>query len=270
MDQAMDEVNNQRITNAKPLPIVGQRRLFYFNDNGQPAYQVYDLTVEDFLNPQTGDEFYHGEVHDRTVRVLANMLLYHYRYNPNNSVHIRSKLVWPDSTLDQPMPDIVIVSNLSDPLRQRPILDLVAEQAASIEGEVSVRAIFEVTSPLLVNIDLETKRTLYESAGVTEYWIIDTGLRPEQGPGQQSVAFDILGYRLDGATYRPIQPVSKGRWESKACRVWLTVSSDRQSILLGDLRTGNAFSIPSDEDPSISTEAEASRRAQSIADQLKL
>lgn len=250
------------------LPTVGQRRLFYFSDTGQPAYRIYDLTSDDFLNPQAGDEFFHGEVHDRSVRILASMLHFHYRYSPNASVHIKPKLIWPDASWAQPMPDVVIVNHLSEPQRQRPILDLQAERnVGESEGEVAIRAIFEVTSPLLAEVDLETKRALYARAAVPEYWIIDSGLRP----GEERVHFTILGYRLQSDDYIPIPASNENRWESQACRLWLTVSADHQSFQLGDLRTGKAFPIPAeDDDPSISTQAEANRRAQSIAGQLKL
>jgi Uma2 family endonuclease len=166
------------------------------------------------------------------------------------------------------MPDVVIVNNLSDPQRPRPILDLAAEKSAGdSEGEISVRAIFEVTSPLLAEHILETKRLLYERAKVSEYWIIDTGLRPDS----ERVRFDIVGYLLHNDHYELIESKRAGHWESRGCRLWLAVSTDRQSFQLGDLRTGNAFPMPSDDDdPSISAQAEASRRAQSIADQLKL
>lgn len=248
--------------------IVGQRRLFYFNDNGQPAYQVYDLTPEDFLNPQPGDEFFHGDVHDRSARILAGMLHYHFRYSPTTSVHIRPKLIWTDTSLAQPMPDVAIVNHLTEQQRQRPLLDFAAEQAATgDEGEVSLRAIFEVTSPLLAQYDLADKRDLYERAGVPEYWIIDTGLRP----GNEQPAFSITGYRLQDGHYQAIAPTNSNRWESKACRLWLSVGADGQSFELGDLRTGKSLPVPSDDDdPSISAQAEANRRAQSIAGQLKL
>jgi Uma2 family endonuclease len=266
----MSEFSNQPMSELQGSApqIVGQRRLFYFNDNGQPAYQVVDLTVDDFLNPQAEDEFFHGDLHNRSARILAGMLRYHYRHSPSISVHIRPKLVWPQAALARPMPDVAVVNNLSDPQRQRPLLDLVAEQnAPGVEGVVTVRAIFEVTSPLLVECDLETKRILYERANVPEYWIIDTGLRPDNNQPH----FTILGYTLHDGGYQPVAPQSDGRWESKACRLWLTVSEDYQGFQLGDLRTGSALPMPAeDDDPSISTQAEASRRAQSIADQLKL
>jgi Uma2 family endonuclease len=254
----MSELNRDSDNPSSNSPSkVGQRRQFYFNDNGQPAYQVDDLTAEDYLNPHPGDEFFHGDVHDRSVRNVAGMLQHHYRYSPTTSVHLRPKMVWPGAVLDQPMPDVVIVNNLVEPLRPRPTIDLAAEQnAPGVEGQVSVRAIFEVTSPHLAAYDLENKRSLYERAGVPEYWIIDTGVRPQN----EQVHFALTGYQLQYGKYQIIAPQAEGRWESKACRIWL-----------GDLRTGKPLPLPSaDEDPAISAQAEASRRAQSIAGQLKL
>ena len=257
---------------SSALPIVGERRQFYFNDAGQPAYRVTDLTAEDFLNPLPDDGFHHGTLHDESARILASMLHHHYRYSPNVSVHIRPKIIWADAALAQPMPDVIVINNLSDQHRHRPILDLVAEQnLAGTQGEITLRAIFEVTSPLLAQSDLEAKREIYAQAGVPEYWIIDSGLRPQV----ETPAFKILGYRLVDGHYEPIQPTSAGqshrRWESTACRLWLEVTADHQGFQLGDLRTGSLLPMPTqDDDPAISAQAEASRRAQSIAGQLKL
>jgi hypothetical protein len=202
------------------------------------------------------------------VRILGSMLHHHYRYSPNASVHLRPKLVWPVAALDQPMPDVVVVNNLADPHRHRPTIDLAEEQqVASVEAEISVRAIFEVTSPYLAAVDLDTKPLLYARAGVTEYWVIDTGLRPDVDKPH----FSILGWRLENGQYAPIAPAADGRFQSKSCRLWLAVSADQHSIQLGDLRTGTPLPMPTeDDDPSISAQAEASRRAQSIAGQLKL
>ncbi len=248
--------------------VVGERRHFYFNEAGQPAYQVVELTAADFLNPLPDDQFDHGALHDSCARRLGAMLHHHFRYSPTASVHIRPKLVWNDALLDQPMPDVVVVNHLVDQHRHRPVLDLAAEQQASGDAEqVSVRAIFEVTSPKLAELDLVAKTALYARAGVPEYWFIDTGLRPDQ----PSPRFAITGWRLDGEHYAALEPQADGRFTSKACRLWLAVSDDRQGFQLGDLRTGNPLPVPADDDdPSISAQAEAGRRAQSIASQLKL
>lgn len=259
-------------SNQPTAPIVGQRKLFHFNDNGQQTYQSYDLTPDDFMDPQSGDEFFNGEAHDYTVRILASMLRYHYRYSPTVSTHIKPKVIWTDVSLAQPMPDVVLVNHLNDPQRHRPVLDLtserVAEQALGPAPEgVTVRAIFEVTSPLLAQTDLEDKRVLYARANVPEYWIIDTGLRPDQ----EQLHYTILGFQLENGEYKPIPAQSSGRWESPACRLWITVSPDHQSFQLGDMRTGKALPEPADDDnPSIATQSEADRSAQSIASQLKL
>ena len=271
-DAMSDSTTEPNATTRSGTPIVGQRRLFYFNDNGQPAYQSYELTGDDYMDPRVDDEFFHGEVHDRAVRILASMLQHHYRYSPTVSVHIKPKMIWTDASLAQPMPDLVLVNHLSEPQRHRPILDLNTERAAEEAmaqdaGQVSIRAIFEVTSPLLATYDLETKRSLYARAGVPEYWIIDTGLRPDQ----EQINYTILGFQLQDGRYTPISAQSNGRWESPYCRLWLTVSPDGQSFQLGDMRTGKPFPIPADDDdPSIAAQAEAARRAQSIADQLKI
>jgi hypothetical protein len=259
-------------SNQPIAPAVGQRKLFYFNNNGQPAYQIYDLTPDDFMNPQPGDEFFNGEAHDRAVRSLASMLRYHYRYSPTVSTHIKPKIVWRDASLAQPMPDVVLVNHLNDPQRHRPVLNLTSEKVAEqalgpAPEEVTVRAIFEVTSPLLAQTDLEDKRVLYARANVPEYWIIDTGLRPDQ----EQLHYTILGFQLDNEEYKPIPDQSSGRWESSACRLWITISSDHQNFQLGDLRTGKALPEPAEDDnPSIATQSEADRSAQSIASQLKL
>jgi Uma2 family endonuclease len=124
-----------------------------------------------------------------------------------------------------------------------------------------------VTSPLLAELDLDAKRTLYARAGVPEYWIIDTGLRPEL----YEPRFTIIGYTLQGDSYQLLAPTNARRWESRACRLWLEVAEDGQAFTIGDSRTGKLLPLPSgDEDPFISAEAEANRRAQSIAGQLKL
>lgn len=251
----------------KDPSLLGQRRVFYFNENGQPAYQVYDLTVDDYLNPQLVDDFFLGEAHDHFARILGGMVQYHYRYSPVASVHIRSKLAGADRSLPQPIADAVIVNNLTEPQRQRSVLDLAQEEASAVDGPISLRAIFEVTAPLVADVVLETKRTLYERLGASEYWVIDTGLRP----GVDKIRLEIFGYQLREGVFQPVVPSAERRWESKACRLWLAVSEDRQSLQLGDLRSGAPLPMPADdEDPSISAQAEATRRAQSIAGQLKL
>lgn len=241
-------------THGTPPAVVGQRRVFYFNDAGQPAYRVYDLTAVDFLNAQPGDEFAHGEAHDRLLRRVGALLRYQHRFSPNVTVHLQPKLIWPDPTLDQPMPDMVLVNDLTEPLRHRPTLDLAAEG-------VTLRAVVEITSPLLADQDHTAKAALYAHAGVPEYWIID--------PASGDAPPQLHGYLLEGASYRPIAPNAEGKLESRACRVWFQVIDGE--VYLGDLRTGKPLPPPAeDDDPTLSAQAEAARRAQSIAGQLNL
>jgi Uma2 family endonuclease len=236
--------------------VVGRRRIFYFNDTGQPAYRVYDLTADNFMNPTPGDEFFHGPDHDQMLRRIGAMLRHHHRFSPTLTVHLHPKLIWADPTLAQPMPDIVVVSDLTEPLTHRPVLDLATEGA-------TMRAVIEITSPRLVEQDYGAKARVYAQAGVPEYWIIDLGQRVT-APDRPLC---ILGYRLEDGDYHAIPADTEGKWQSHALRVWFQVADG--DLQIGDLRTGKPFPPPSDDDdPTIATQAEAARRAQSIAGQL--
>ncbi len=254
----MTDTNKLASARTTPSPVVGRRRAFYFNDTGQPAYQVYDLLADDFMNPQLGDEFFHGDDHDRMVKRVGGMLRRQHRFSPTLTVHLHPKLIWMDATLDQPMPDIVLVSDLTEPLAHRPVLDLAAERA-------SVRAIVEITSPLLADQDFAAKTALYAKAGVPEYWIVDLGARPETG----ATALQVFGYVLEQGRYQTVTPGSDGAYPSRAIGVWFKV--EEGTVIIGDLRTGKPVPPPDDDDdPTIATQAEAARRAQSIAGRLKL
>jgi len=269
---------------ASPVPIVGQRRIFSFNAAGQPAYQEIDLTPADFLNPQPGDVFFHGDLHAQLVKRVGAYLRHHFRYSPSASVHLHTKLVWPDPILDQPMPDVAVINDLPDPHTPRPVIELGRDAPTA-------RALFEVTSPLLATIDLTDKLARYARAAVPEVWILDTGLRPAQPtfnlgeapPPPPGRVFNLgeapppvprlawLGYQLVNGVYQPIAQEPSGRWVSPACRLWITLSHDADTFLMGDMRTGRPFPPPAeDDDPTLSAQAEANRRAQSIADQLNL
>ncbi|MFZ9738937.1 MAG: Uma2 family endonuclease [Prochlorotrichaceae cyanobacterium] len=56
--------------------------------------------------------------------------------------------------------------------------------------------IFEITSPSTQKEDKETKKNLYESIGVLEYWLFD--------PKAEWIPEQLLGYRLEEGTYQPI------------------------------------------------------------------
>ena len=251
------------VPNDAPLRY-GRRQIMTQNQTAQPVYQTVALTPEDFLNPQPGDEFFHGEQHDRDVRRLTGLLRHHYRYSPLISVLSGVKLIWPDAQLAQPAPDVALVNELPDPQRHRPLLDLAAEG-------VTLRAVIEVVSPLFAEQDRVAKRALYAQAGVGETWLIDAGLRsnlnPDQRPDQPH--YTITGLRLEGDHYVEIAPDGSGRLTSPACRIWFQATADPQGWTIGDARTGAALIAPPDlDEPPTAAQVEATWRAESIASKL--
>jgi hypothetical protein len=133
-----------------PAPVVGRRQIVTHTTTAQPRYTTQDLTPADFLNPQPGDEFFHGDTHAALVAYLARCFRHLYRYSPIVAVLVGAKLIWADPTLAQPAPDITVVANLTDPQRLRDRLDIAAEGARP-------RFILEVTSPALASLDLAEK-----------------------------------------------------------------------------------------------------------------
>jgi Uma2 family endonuclease len=245
-------------TSGAPDFRYGRRQIFTQNETAQPTYAYEPLAPADFLNPQEGDEFNHGERHDADVRRLRAILRRHYRNNPFMGVFGGIPIVWNDPALPHPAPDVVIVPNAADPHRPRVHFDVAAEEARP-------RCIVEVISPYLADQDLVDKRSIYAQAGVEEYIVVDSGLRSQDGP----VEYRILGYRLERDVYTPLAADEQGRLHSNALRVWFAVTPDKQSFNVFDARAGAAIEPDSeDEEKPAAAQIEGAFRAQSIASQL--
>ena len=133
---------------------------------------------------------------------------------------------------------------------------LVREGVAGAAAQGATRLFLEVAD------DNAAALALYARAGVPEYWIVDP-------PAQLGEAPQLQGFLLDNGAYRAAAPAADGRLESRACRVWFKAAAD--DVQVGDLRTGKPLPPPvEDDDPTLAAQAEASRRAQSIAGQLNL
>jgi Uma2 family endonuclease len=247
-------------------PSVGRRQIISYNQTGQPSYESRSLTAADFLNPQPGDEFFHGERHDTVVLRLAQIMRHYYRFSPFAAVLSGVKLLWPDSTLPQPAPDLTVVANLSEPLRPRTVLDIAQEGA-------TVRFVLEVTSPQLARVDLVQKGPIYAEAGVLEYFILDLGDFAGQtawapGADQPQAAPRLLAYRLDNGAYAPIGPDPAGRIFSETNKLWFQ-GDGAGNLLVIDPRTGAPIDPPpGEEEPPAVAQVEAALRARSIASQL--
>ncbi len=238
---------------------LGRRVIVTQSQTAQPTYRPVALTLADFLDPAPGDEFAHGDRHAADVARLAAILYARHRLSPFVHVLVGPKLKWADGHRPQPAPDIVLVGEIDDPDRPRSVLDLAAEP-------VTLRAVFEVTSPLFAAIDLHDKLPVYAAAGIPEYWILDTGLRP----GQDRLAYQFHGYRLEGDAYTPIAPDAQGSLTSAAGRVRFRVTADRLDYLVTDARTDRVITPTADDMPGLAARAEAAFRALDIATRLDI
>lgn len=243
-------------------PPVGRRQIVTQNVTAQPDYEEVALTAADFLNPQPGDEFFHGEQHDVAVKRLAAILRHLCRYSPSTTVLAGAKIIWPDPTLPQPAPDLAVVSGVAEPQRPRQTFN-VAE-----EGETP-RFILEVTSPLLAEVDRIEKRALYAQAGVQEYFILDlVGNSPAIEDRQPDTRPALLAYRLEDGAYLPIAPDEQGRLYSAANKTWFVVNGSGVVQVI-EARTGAPIEPPDEtEEPQAAAQVEAAWRAQSIASKL--
>lgn len=246
------------MTSESSQYLYGRRVHVTQNVTAQPTYNVRPLERDDFLNPVEGDDFVHGERHAADVARLAAQLRHHFRYNPATTVVEGAIIRWRMTGLAAPMPDIALVDDLPDPSRRLATLDLESIQA-------SVRAIFEVTSPLFADYDLRQKVEIYRQAGILEYWVIDTGIRPDHTQPD----YQVFGWQLENGAYIPIDADADGRYHSAACRIWLRTTEDHQGFEIGDSRTDQPIEPGEDDARANTARAEASARAQSIADQLK-
>jgi Uma2 family endonuclease len=237
----------------------GRRVVVTQSQTAQPTYTPIALSPADFLDPEPGDEFVQGDQHDRDVARLAATLHARHRLSPFINVLVGPKLRWADGRRPQPAPDIALVGEIADPERPRAVLDLAEEP-------VTLRAVFEVTAPLFAAGDLVDKLPIYAAAGIPEYWVLDSGLRPDH----VDFAYTIVGYRLEGDIYVPISLGAQGSLTSPAARVRFQVAPDGRDFVVADARTGQFIVPAADDMPGLAARAEAAFRAADIAAKLDL
>ena len=180
------------------------------------------LTPELFLDPQLEDKWVQGQAHDDTACELRDLLVRHFRSQPDVLVTHDMKHLF-GRGLPAPAPDVSVIRGIRRRDADRRSFN------ARKEGALPCLVI-EVVSPFSARIrrtDLESKVEIYERAGVSEYLIADS---PRQAPGRW---YSLLGYRLDaGGRYQPIEPDAEGRLLSETTGLWFQVSPDRSRILV--------------------------------------
>ncbi|UFP93451.1 Uma2 family endonuclease [Gloeobacter morelensis] len=128
------------------------------------------------------------------------------------------------------------------------------------EGQVPA-VVFEITSKKTQDKDLETKRDLYESLGVREYWLFD--------PKGEWIDEKLLGYRL-ARIETEVEPTERyirirdGRSEPLGLRL------QTEGDLIGFYRedTGQKLLIPSELAEELARENQARRQAEQRAEVL--
>lgn len=235
----------------------GYRTIITYDKNGKEVYSYKPLTLADFLDPEEGDLFMQGTLHDEDTDALKSIFRHLYHDEPTTAVFSDLKILWGIEGLSQPAPDVMVIPNVNEPAKPRPAFDV------EIEG-TRPRFILEVVSPRYRQPDRDKKVAIYEQAGVEEYFIIDSWLKGEE------VSYEVLGYRLQEGIYSEIQPNEQGWVFSQVNKVWVGVSEDRQRFFVIDAQSEQPI-LPAEKRAEAETaraEAETARaEAEAIARQ---
>jgi Uma2 family endonuclease len=232
----------------------GYRTIITYDEAGKEVYSYKPLTLDDFLNPQEGDLFMQGTLHDEDTDALKSIFRYLYYANATTAVFSDLKILWGIEGLAQPAPDVMVIPNVENIGKPRPTFDVQREGTRP-------RFILEVVSPRYRQPDRESKVAIYEQAGVEEYFIVDSWLRGEQ------VAYDIVGYRLQGEIYVEIPPNERGWVYSQVNQVWVGVSPEKDRFFVINERTNQPI-LPAEkraETEAARAEAEAAARREAEA-----
>ena len=233
---------------AKPKGVYADPFYFGFRVIPGTNYQVQPLTPEDFLDPQEGDHFMQGELHEEDTERVKSIFRLRYQKASNLKVFSDLKFQWGLPGLSEPAPDVAIVRNIQIKNNYRGTFKVLEEGTRPC-------FVLEVVSPNYVPEDRIKKVELYEKVGIPEYFIIDSRLFGN------IVAYEVVGYRLEGGKYAAIPRDERGWVYSQETDVWLGPTPERDSFVVVDGQTGE-FLLPGNEKVEIETaraDAEAER-----------
>ncbi len=142
--------------------------IFYPSEDGEPLAESYAHLYAILTTLEVLRQY----LNDQQATVLSNQFLYYAQGFPKLRV----------------APDVMVIFNVTPGGRDN--------YKIWEEGQVP-SVIFEMTSQGTKQEDLETKKTLYENLGVTEYWLFD--------PRGEWVKEKLRGYRLVEETYQLIR-----------------------------------------------------------------
>jgi Uma2 family endonuclease len=211
----------------------GYRTIIEYDEKGRAVFRERPLTLDDFLEPEEGDVYMQGNLHEEDVDRLKSIFRFYLRQKKDITVYCDMKIVWGVEGLPNPAPDISIIRNVKDPKKPRGSFYVPEEGTKPF-------FILEVVSPRYREADADKKPDIYRKAGVSEYIIADPGL--EGG----TISYKVTGYRLIGGRYVGIKPDRDGRLRSMTTGVLIGTSGSGSRIAVYDAASGEE--IMSDEE----------------------
>lgn len=211
----------------------GYRTIIEYDEKGDCQFRYRPLTLDDFLEPEEGDVYMQGELHTDDVIRLRSIFRRHFKEQENIKVYCDMKIIWGIDGLENPAPDISVVSDVSNPEEPRGSFHVPEEGTKPF-------FVMEVVSPRYRNADINKKPRIYRKAGVSEYIIADPGLKDNK------VSYTLIGYRLISNRYVRIKPDTQGRLRSMTTNVLIGTAESGTRLVVFDALTGEE--ILSDEE----------------------
>ena len=190
---------------------------------GDDVYDQIPLTTDDLLNPQEGDQVPQRNEHFQPIVDLVASLKTYYANDPTMGVFGDLIMDWGIPGLAKPAPDITLIPNVKQKDAARGTFKVVQEGTRPC-------VVMEVMSPGHSGDDTD-KVTIYERAGIAEYFLIKPHLERELP------YYSLRGFRLVKGVYREI-PRKTGRLLSRSLQLWLEVADQGRQVRLTEVATG--------------------------------
>ncbi|MEM7533770.1 MAG: Uma2 family endonuclease [Chloroflexota bacterium] len=193
--------------------IYGWREVYETNENGETIRTLVDLTLEDYLHPQEGDMYMHGNKHDNICYDLKSTLMtYVVPYHHNSVAYHDVGIKW-SRTSNHLSPDISMIYDVRDPERPRGMFHVADEGTAP-------SLVIEVTSWSTRHTDIITKVRNYAHLGVPYYIIVDRGTRRRE-------TLRLTGYELTPNGYVELVPNNQGWLWMAPVGLWIGIHENR-------------------------------------------
>jgi len=227
----------------------GYRTVITYDEKGRSVYSYRPLTPEDLLEPEEGDVYMEGSLHEKDLDRLKSIFRHALKDRKNVTVYSDLKIEWGVEDLSNPAPDISIFENVKDPEKPR---------NSFFVREEGVKPLFilEVVSPRYRDTDMNKKPEIYRKARVPEYIVVDPGLKGNK------ISYTVSGHRLAGNRYVKIKPDRQGRILSLTTGLFIGVSESGDRLIVSDVQTGEE--ILSDDERAELAEIRADRAEEEL------